>query len=214
MPTYQVLQRVHEDGIIAIIRAERADHLVEISKALLEGGLGIIEVTMTTGGALDVVQACKKALGSACLFGVGSVLDAETARLAILAGADFLVTPTVTLDTIRMARRYSTPIMVGAYTPTEAQTAWEHGADLIKVFPSDTGGVKHLKAMRAPLPQIDFVPTGGVNVDNVATFLQAGAFAVGVGSALVHAKVMDDGLDKLTQQARRFREQVDTARKG
>lgn len=214
MPKYQLLQRVHEDGIIAIIRAERADHLVEISKALLEGGLGIIEVTMTTGGALDMVQACKKKLGADCLFGVGSVLDPETARLAILAGADFLVTPTVSVETIRMANRYSTPIMMGAYTPTEAQTAWEHGADLIKVFPSETGGLKHLRAMRAPLPQIDFVPTGGVNVDNVATFLQAGAFAVGVGSALVHANVVADGLDKLTQQARRFREQVDAARKG
>jgi 2-dehydro-3-deoxyphosphogluconate aldolase / (4S)-4-hydroxy-2-oxoglutarate aldolase len=214
MPKYKLLQRVHEDGIIAIIRAERADHLVEISKALLAGGLGIIEVTMTTGGALDMVQACKEKLGTDCLFGVGSVLDPETARLAILAGADFLVTPTVSVETIRMANRYSVPIMMGAYTPTEAQTAWEHGADLIKVFPSETGGLKHLKAMRAPLPQIDFVPTGGISVDNVASYLQAGAFAVGVGSALVHATVVADGLDKLTQQAHRFREQVDAARKG
>jgi len=214
MSKYEILQQVHQDGIIAIIRAERADHLVEISKALLEGGLRTIEVTMTTGGALDSVQACKKELGADCLFGVGSVLDAETARLAILAGADFLVTPIVSIETIRMANRYSVPIMMGAYTPTEALTAWENGADIIKVFPSETGGLKHLKAMRAPMPQIDFVPTGGINVDNVASYLQAGAFAVGVGSALVHANVVADGLDKLTQQARRFREQVDAVRKG
>jgi 2-dehydro-3-deoxyphosphogluconate aldolase/(4S)-4-hydroxy-2-oxoglutarate aldolase len=173
----------------------------------------VIEVTMTTPGALRVIEEASAHFGDAVCFGAGSVLDSETARLAILAGARFLVTPTLDIPTIRMANRYSIPVMMGCYTPSEIKTAWEQGADLIKLFPATQGGLDYLKALRAPLPQVEFVPTGGIDLDNAADFLRAGAFALGIGSSLISDALLKRGdYDEITRRAGAFRKVVDTGR--
>ena len=181
-----VLNRMYQEAIVAILRADTGDGLLQVAEAIKAGGLSVIEVTMTTPNALDVIHQASEQLGDDVYFGAGSVLDAETARLAILAGARFIVTPTMKVEVIRVCNRYSVPVVMGCYTPTEVQTAWEQGADLIKLFPASQGGLAHMKALKAPLPQVEFVPTGGINLDNASDYLEAGAFAIGIGSALVN----------------------------
>ena len=168
MNKQQRLQLIRESGIIAIMRANSADALVRAAEAIRAGGVRVIEVTMTTPGALDVIKTATNQFEEAVLFGAGSVLDPETARLAILAGADFIVAPTLNLEVIRLCNRYSVPVMPGCFTPTEAVTAWEAGADMIKLFPADLGGPALVKALLAPLPQLEIVPVGGVDLSNVA----------------------------------------------
>jgi 2-dehydro-3-deoxyphosphogluconate aldolase / (4S)-4-hydroxy-2-oxoglutarate aldolase len=184
------LQRVLDAGIVAVVRAPEAAGLVEVIRALAAGGVTVAEVTLTVPDALDVVREAKKALGDSILLGAGTVLDAETCRAAILAGAEFIVSPTVSADVIRTARRYDTLVMPGAFTPTEILGAWEAGADIVKVFPAEIVGPAFFKAMRGPLPQIRLMPTGGVDLNTAAEFLKAGACCLGIGSQLVDPKLV------------------------
>ena len=170
---------------------------------------------MTTPGALNVISQAVTRYGTDVLFGAGSVLDPESARAAILAGAQFVVCPTLNLETIKLCKRYSVPVMPGAYTPTEILTAWEAGADIVKVFPASVGGPEYIRAVKAPLPQVKLMPVGGVDLDTTADFVRAGCEVVAVGSALVNQKLLDArDFDTLTARARRFREEVEKGRAG
>jgi len=180
-----IVDRIESTGLVAIIRASSSDELIGVVNALRAGGVTCIEVTMTTPNALDVIRAARDAVGDSAAIGVGTVLDAETARAAMLAGAQFVVAPVVDLPTIEMCKRYRVPVMPGAMTPTEILRAWQAGADMVKVFPTSTLGPKFIKDILGPLPQIKLVPTGGVDLDTVGDFIRAGATALGVGSALV-----------------------------
>lgn len=186
MGKYEIIEFLRRHGVVAVLRADAGgETLVQVVEAVARGGVKCIEVTMTTPGALDCLKLASERLADKeVLLGVGSVLDAETCRLATLAGAQYVVTPTLNEDTIRMARRYGKPIMAGAFTPTEILRAWEAGADFVKVFPAEVGGAAYLKAIKGPLPQVELIPTGGVNVDNMHEFFAAGAFAVAAGGNL------------------------------
>lgn len=204
---------IEETGVIAIMRANNPDQLLAAADALKAGGVNAIEVTMTTPGALEVIRQATARYGSDVLLGVGSVLDAETARAAILAGAQFVVCPTLKLETIALCKRYSVPVVPGAFSPTEILTAWEAGADMVKLFPASIGGPEFLKAIKAPLPQVKLVPVGGVDLDTTADFIRAGAEVVGVGSSLVNQRLLDDkDFATITERARRFREEVQKGR--
>jgi len=205
MHKLDVLNRIRQERIIAILRAKQVTGLLQAAQAMRAGGLSVIEVTMTTPNAISLITETKRACGDDVLFGAGSVLDPETARQVILAGADFIVTPTLNINTIRIARRYGVVIIMGAYSPTEIQTAWEEGADLVKVFPSDIGGAAYLKALRAPMPQIDLVPTGGITIDNMLTFLNVGVFALGIGTSLLSDAILDQPAE-ITRRAKAFQE--------
>lgn len=193
MSRHEDLGRVLTSGIVAVIRSTSSEQLVEVAKALYEGGVDVLEVTFTVPRALEIIAAVRKALGDKVLLGAGTVLDPETARAAFLAGAEFLVAPTVNLDVIRLGNRYDKLVMPGAFTPTEILTAWEAGAQVIKVFPADIGGPAYLKTLHGPLPQVRLLPTGGVNLNTIADFLKAGACAVGLGGALVEPKAVEGG---------------------
>ena len=207
------LNLIRASGVIAIMRAQSSEQLMAAAEAIKQGGVEVIEVTMTTPGALNVISEASKRFGDEVLFGVGSVLDAETARAAILAGADFIVAPTLKLETIALCNRYSIPVMPGCATPTEALTAWEAGADMVKLFPASFGGPDLIKALLAPLPQLEIVPVGGVNLDTAAEFVRKGAAALGVGSSLINQKLLDMGdMAELTHRAEAFIEQVKLGR--
>ena len=213
MKKHEKMNLIRDTGIIAIMRAQSSSQLIAAADAIKAGGVRVIEVTMTTPGALDVITAASQKYGAEVLFGAGSVLDPETARAAILAGADFIVAPTLNLDVIALCNRYSVPVMPGCYTPTEALTAWEAGADMIKLFPASFGGPALIKAIRAPLPQLEIVPVGGVDLDTAASFIQAGAAALGVGSSLISQKLLDTGdMKALTERAAAFIQAVRLAR--
>jgi 2-dehydro-3-deoxyphosphogluconate aldolase/(4S)-4-hydroxy-2-oxoglutarate aldolase len=213
MKKHEKLNIIRQTGIIAIMRADSSDPLITAADAIKAGGVCVIEVTMTTPGALGVIQAAKARYGQDVLFGAGSVLDPETARAAILAGADFVVAPTLKLETIAQCNRYGIPVMPGCYTPTEALTAWEAGADMIKFFPASFGGAEWIKAILAPLPQLEIVPVGGVELDSAANFIRNGAAALGVGSSLVNQKLLDQGnLEELTRRAAAFIQEVQKGR--
>ena len=184
------LQRVVNCGIIAVVRAPDPAGLVDVVRALADGGVTVAEVTFTIPNAIDVIREVSRQLGDRVLLGAGTVLDTETARAAILAGADFVVSPTLNLDVIRLCRRYDKLVMPGAFTPTEILTAWEAGADVVKVFPADIVGPAFFKAVRGPLPQIKLMPTGGVDLNTASQFLKAGAVCLGVGSQLVDPKLI------------------------
>jgi len=187
------MERILRTGIVAILRAADSCRLPEICEALAAGGIDIIEITFTVPQAEQVLARLAAQIGDRVLLGAGTVLDTETARLAIQSGAEFLVSPVVRPEVIQLARRYGKPVFPGAFTPTEVLTAWEAGADAVKVFPSDTVGPAYLKALRAPLPQIRLMPTGGVNLETAANFLRAGACAVGIGSSLVEPRAVAVG---------------------
>jgi 2-dehydro-3-deoxyphosphogluconate aldolase/(4S)-4-hydroxy-2-oxoglutarate aldolase len=189
----KTLRRILDGGVVAVVRAESGESLVKVVEALADGGVTAAEITFTVPDALDVIRDARKALGDAVALGAGTVLDPETARAAILAGAEYLVSPTVNLDVIRLARRYDKAVMPGAFTPTEILTAWEAGADVVKVFPADVGGPGYLKAIRGPLPQVRLMPTGGVDLTTAADFLKAGACCLGVGGTLVEPKAVAAG---------------------
>lgn len=190
MSRHEQLQHVLNAGIVAVVRAPDPTHLVEVMRALAEGGVTVAEVTFTVPNAIDVLKEARKVLGNSILLGAGTVLDPETCRAAILAGAEFIVSPSLNLDVIRMCHRYDKLVMPGAFTPTEIVTAWEAGADIVKVFPADIVGPAFFKAMRGPLPQVRLMPTGGVDLTTAATFLQAGACALGIGGQLVDPKAV------------------------
>jgi len=207
------LNLIRETGVIAIMRAHSSEQLIVAADAIKAGGVRVIEVTMTTPGALDVIAEATRRYGDAVLFGAGSVLDAETARAALLAGAGFVVAPTLNLDVIALCNRYSIPVMPGCFTPTEMLAAWEAGADMVKLFPASIGGPALVKAIRAPLPQLEIVPVGGVNLDTAADFIRNGAAALGVGSSLVNQKLLNAGdMAELTHRAARFIEEVKKGR--
>lgn len=209
------LDRIRRTGIIAIMRAKSSDQLIAAADAIRLGGVRAIEVTMTTPGALAVIEQAQARFQGEVLFGAGSVLDPETARAAILAGADFIVAPTLKLETIALCNRYGVPVMPGCYTPSEMQAAWEAGADMLKFFPADFGGPGFVKAVLAPLPQLEIVPVGGVTLETAADFIRAGAVALGVGSSLVSQKLLAAGdLDRLTQTAAAFIAEVEKGRGG
>jgi len=205
MSRHEDLSRVLNSGIVAVIRSTSGEQLVEVAKALYEGGVDVLEVTFTVPRALEIISAVQKALGNKILLGAGTVLDPETARAAFLAGAEFLVSPTVNLDVIRMGNRYDKLVMPGAFTPTEILTAWEAGAQVIKVFPADIGGPAYLKTLHGPLPQVRLLPTGGVNLNTIGDFLKAGACAVGLGGALVEPKAVASGdMARITSLAQQY----------
>jgi len=207
------LEFIHEAGVVAIMRAKSSDQLLAAAEAILEGGVRAIEVTMTTPNALEVINQATTRLGDNVLFGAGSVLDSETARAAILAGAQFIVCPTLNLGTIETCKRYSIPVVPGAYTPTEILTAWQAGATMVKGFPASIGGPGYIKAVKAPLPQVKLSAVGGVDLDNMADFIRAGCEGVGVGSDLVNQKLLDaKDFREITERARRFREEYHKGR--
>lgn len=207
------LQVIRQSGVVAIMRAQSSGQLVAAADAIRAGGVRVIEVTMTTPGALGVIEEAAARYGEQVLFGAGSVLDAETARAAILAGADFIVAPTLDLATVQLCNRYGVPVLPGCYTPTEMLAAWQAGADMVKLFPASVGGPALVKAILAPLPQLEIVPVGGVNLDTAAQFIASGAAALGVGSSLVDQKLLDSGdMDELTRRAAAFIEKVKEGR--
>jgi 2-dehydro-3-deoxyphosphogluconate aldolase/(4S)-4-hydroxy-2-oxoglutarate aldolase len=210
-----ILGRIRATGIIPIVRAPSADDALAAVEAIRAGGIDIVELTMTVPSAVSVIEQVALRHPDA-VVGAGTVLDAETARAAILAGAAFIVCPIVDAPTIRMCRTYSVPVVPGALTPTEVVRAWRAGADLVKVFPcSAVGGASYIKALRAPLPQIELVPTGGVTVATVGDFIAAGAFAVGAGADLVDiARLRRGDHAGVTDNARRYVAAVQQARKG
>jgi 2-dehydro-3-deoxyphosphogluconate aldolase/(4S)-4-hydroxy-2-oxoglutarate aldolase len=215
MEKYQAIQYLIDQCIVAVVRADSGgDELVRVVEAVAEGGVHCIELTMTTPGALPALEtASRKLAGADVLLGVGTVLDAETCRLAILSGAGFVVTPTLSIPVIETARRYGIPVAAGAFTPTEILSAWEQGSDIVKVFPASVGGPEYIKAIKGPLPQVPLMPTGGVEVDNVGAFLKAGAVALGVGGNLVSKKLVDaKDYAGLTKNARLFADAVRTAK--
>ncbi len=207
------LARMIDSGVVAVLRAPSGRMLADVAEALVAGGVHSIEVTFTVPGAHRVLEEVADRLGEKILRGAGTVLDPETARTAILAGAEFIVAPTVNLDVIRLCRRYDKAVLPGALTPTEVLTAWEAGADIVKVFPSDLTGPKYLKALHGPLPQVRLMPTGGVNLETAADFLRAGACALGVGGALVEAKAVAAGdMARIESLARQYAEIVKKTR--
>ncbi|HSG69096.1 MAG TPA: bifunctional 4-hydroxy-2-oxoglutarate aldolase/2-dehydro-3-deoxy-phosphogluconate aldolase [Planctomycetaceae bacterium] len=189
----ELMQQVLDSGLVAIIRAPSGELLVDVAKALLDGGISIIEVTLTVPNALQIIADVNRELGDKIILGAGSVIDSETARAAMLAGAEFIVSPVVKPDVIACCKRYGKVVMPGAFTPTEILTAWELGADVVKVFPADVGGPAYLKAVKAPLPQVRLMPTGGVDLNTLESFWKAGACAVGLGSALVEKDAVARG---------------------
>jgi 2-dehydro-3-deoxyphosphogluconate aldolase/(4S)-4-hydroxy-2-oxoglutarate aldolase len=205
MSKEQALQRVFDTGVVAVVRSPDSRQLVEVCSALADGGVTVVEITMTVPDALDVVRQVRKALGDRVLLGAGTILDAETGRAAILAGAEYLVAPTLDLDVIRLCQRYSKLVMPGCFTPTEILAAWQAGADVVKVFPADVLGPAFFKAVRAPLPQVRLMPTGGVDLTTAAEFLKAGACCLGVGSQLVEPKAVAAGnFDRIRELARQY----------
>jgi len=207
------LNLIRETGIIAIMRAQDSDPLMAAADAICRGGIRVIEVAMTTPGALNVIAEATDKFGDRVLFGAGTVLDAETARAAILAGAGFIVAPTLKIETIGLCNRYSIPVVPGCFTPTEMLTAWEAGADLVKLFPADIGGPGIVRTILAPLPQLKIVPVGGVDLKNAAAFIRNGAFALGVGNSLINQNLLAAGdMGEITRRAAAFIQEVKTAR--
>lgn len=214
MNAAQVSSRIREIGVVPIVRTPDAEMALHAVQAILAGGINCIEITMTVHGAIHALESVADRYGDSVLLGAGTVLDPETARACMLAGAQFFVTPSLNLKTIEMAKRYSKAIFPGALTPTEIVAAWEAGADGVKVFPcSAMGGARYIKALKGPLPHIDLVPTGGVNLDTIGEFFAAGSTAVGVGGELVDIKALAAGhYHVITERATKFREAVSAAR--
>jgi 2-dehydro-3-deoxyphosphogluconate aldolase/(4S)-4-hydroxy-2-oxoglutarate aldolase len=209
-----ILRSILEIGVVPVVRTSSAESAVLAIEAVYRGGIRAAEITMTVPGAIKALEKLADAFGDKLVLGAGTVLDPETARICMLAGAQFFVTPALNLKTIEMAKRYSKIIMPGALTPTEIVTAWEAGADFVKVFPCGAlGGAKYIKSLKAPLPHIEMVPTGGVSLETTADFLRAGAAAVAVGAELIDAKTITEGrYEVFEERARQFLAEVAKAR--
>ncbi len=207
------LKLVVETGVVAVIRAKDPSELLNVITAIERGGVKAIEVTMTVPGAIDVIKEVGQKLKGKVLLGAGTILDEETARLCILAGADFIVSPVFKQEIISMSKRYSKVVIPGAFTPTEILTAWEGGADAVKVFPATKLGPEFFKDMAGPFPQIRMTPTGGITLDNVGAYIKAGACFVGAGTSLTDRKMIEGGLwDELAEHAAKFINEVKKAR--
>ena len=210
----QTVDRLCRAGVVAVVRASSSEQLLDVAKALAAGGVDCIEITMTTPNALAIIEQCRRELGDAILTGVGSVLDPQTARLAILAGAQFVVSPILNLEIIQTAHRYGLPCVPGAFTPTEILTATAGGADMVKVFPATKLGPEFFRDVLAPMPHLKLTPTGGVDANTAGDFIRAGACTLGVGSALVSKKALaEQNYALLTDTARQFVQIVAEARK-
>jgi len=208
------LSLIREIGLVPIVRAPSAEDALKAAEAIIEGGIGIAEITMTVPHAIRVMERVAERYGDKALLGAGTILDPETCRAALLAGAQFIVTPSLDVRVIEVAKRYSKAIVPGALTPTEVVTAWQAGADLVKIFPcGPVGGPKYIRALKGPFPHIDFVPTGGVNLETTPEFIKAGATAVAVGGELVDSNALKEGrLDVIAANARKYLDAVRAAR--
>jgi len=214
MTRKEVLSFITEVGIVPVVRTTSAESAVRAVEAIYKGGVRAAEITMTVPGAVKALEKVADQFGDKIVLGAGTVLDPETARVCMLAGAQFFVTPSLKVATIQMAKRYSKVVCPGALTPTEVLTAWDAGADIVKIFPcGNVGGAKYIKALKGPFPQIEMIPTGGVNLETAGDFLKAGACAVAVGGELVDAKSIKEGrYDVIEQKARQYLEAVAKAR--
>jgi 2-dehydro-3-deoxyphosphogluconate aldolase/(4S)-4-hydroxy-2-oxoglutarate aldolase len=209
MSRSQIVEQIVREGAVAVIRMSDSKKLMQVARAVQKGGLSALEITMTTPNALRVIEEVATQMGDEVLVGVGSVLDAETARLAINAGARYVVSPIIKPEIIQAAHRYGLPAMPGAFTPTEALQAHESGADIIKIFPADVVGMAFFKAIKAPMPHLQLMPTGGVSLTNGGDWIKAGACAVGVGSALLDKRaIAEENYDLLTENARTLRASI------
>ena len=206
MTKQSILSFIVDIGIVPVVRTDSAENAVKAVEAIYRGGIRAAEITMTVPGAIKALEKVADALGDKIVLGAGTELDPETTRACMLAGAQFFVTPSTKLSTIEICRRYSKPIMSGALTPTEVLTAWEAGSDVVKVFPcGNLGGPKYIKALKGPFPQIELIPTGGVNLDTAGEFLKAGACAVAVGGELVDAKSIKEArFEVIEDRARQY----------
>jgi 2-dehydro-3-deoxyphosphogluconate aldolase/(4S)-4-hydroxy-2-oxoglutarate aldolase len=209
-----ILSSIIDIGVVPIARTSSAEAAIKAVEAIYRGGIRAAEITMTVPGALKALEKVADQFGDQIVLGAGTVLDPETARACMLAGAQFFVTPSLNLSTIEIAKRYSKAIFPGALTPTEVLTAWEAGADAVKVFPcGNVGGPKYIKALKGPFPHIEMVPTGGVNLETTVDFLRAGACAVAVGGELIDAKTIQEGkYEVLEERARQYLAKVKEAR--
>jgi len=209
MTKTEVLANLKSIGLVPVLRAESVDKALALAEAIAAGGVTVLEITMTVPGAIQVMRKLAETRPD-ILIGAGTVLDPETARMCILEGAQFVVSPALNLATIDMCHRYSIAALPGALTPTEIVTAWQAGADVVKVFPANSmGGASYLKSIKAPLPQVELIPTGGVSLGTAEDFLKAGAFALGVGADLVDHKAMTEGrAHTITETARKYLEIV------
>jgi 2-dehydro-3-deoxyphosphogluconate aldolase/(4S)-4-hydroxy-2-oxoglutarate aldolase len=214
MTPKQILAFITDVGIVPIVRTSSAESAIRSVEAIYNGGIRAAEITMTVPGAIRALEKVADQFGDRIVLGAGTVLDPETARACMLAGAQFLVTPALRTATIEMAKRYSKVICPGALTPTEVLTAWEAGADVVKIFPAgNVGGPKYIKALKGPFPQIEMIPTGGVNLETAGEFLKAGACAVAVGGELVDTKSLKEGrYDAIEQKTRQYLEVIQRAR--
>lgn len=210
----EVLRQIKDVGIIPVVRATTADEAMRAIDAIREGGISVLEITMTVPGAVGVIEQVVGRFGNDALVGAGTVLDAETARVCVSAGAQFVVSPALNMETIAYCHEQDVAVMPGALTPTEVVQAWNAGADFVKVFPAGAvGGASYLKALKAPLPQIELVPTGGVSLKTAADFIKAGAAALGVGADLVDIKAIREGQSgSITERAKQFVQIVREAR--
>jgi 2-dehydro-3-deoxyphosphogluconate aldolase/(4S)-4-hydroxy-2-oxoglutarate aldolase len=215
MTKSQIRASILDIGIVPIVRTNSAESAIRAIEAVYRGGIRSAEITMTVPNAIQALEKLADALGDKMVLGAGTVLDPETARACLLAGAQFLVTPALKTSTIEVAHRYSKIICPGALTPTEVLTAWEAGADFVKIFPcSNMGGAKYIKALKAPFPQIEMIPTGGVNLETAADFLKAGSAAVAVGGELIDAQtIKEQKYEVFEERARKFLEVVSAARR-
>jgi 2-dehydro-3-deoxyphosphogluconate aldolase/(4S)-4-hydroxy-2-oxoglutarate aldolase len=214
MEKREILNRMISEGLIPVIRVSSAKEAIDVADAIKEGGVSFIEITMSVPGAIDTIKELAQKYKDEIIMGAGTILDPETARAALLAGAQFIVSPTLNLDVIQLAHRYSAVVVPGAMTPTEILAAWNAGADMVKVFPAaQLGGPEYLKALRGPLPQILLVPTGGVNLQNAGAFIKAGATALGVGGELVDKKaIKEKKFNIITENTRAFLKAIKEAR--
>ena len=216
MNKQDVVARIREIGLVPVVRAQSPEEAATAIDAIRAGGVPILEITMTVPGAVGLIEALSRRFGDEALVGAGTVLDPETARAVMLAGARFVVSPSLNVDTIACCHRYGVAVFPGALTPTEVVTAWQAGADMVKVFPAgNVGGASYIKALKAPLPQVELIPTGGVSLKTAGEFIKAGASALGVGADLVDLKAVREGrVAELTERARQFVEIVRQARLG
>lgn len=211
----QVVQTLVDTGVVAVIRIDDPSDLYDVSCALRDGGVKLVEITMTVPGALDIINSVSKKIEGDVFIGAGTVLDAATARMAILAGASYVVAPCFDRETLDMCKLYDIPMMPGALTPTEIATAWKAGADVVKIFPGRVGTPGYFQDIKGPLPMVKLMPTGNVDTTTAPEYIKAGAVAVGVGKALVDIKaVKAKDFAKITENARIFRQLVDDARGG
>lgn len=213
LPKEDAIKAILDVGVIAIVRLDSCSQLMSVTQALTAGGIRAIEFTMTTPGALDVLKEATNRIHDDTILGAGTVLDGETARAAILAGAKFIVAPNLKLDVVSMTHRYSVAVIPGAFTPSEIVTAWEAGADMVKVFPASIGGPDLIAALRGPFPQIKLVPTGGVDFKSIKAYIKAGSVAVAIGGNLVGKDIVQRGeFEKITQLAEEYVKLVKQAR--